>query len=63
MDKLELIKENSYLKYAIISLIEQIPNGREYKELKKYLKEIVSPTPEVVVPINKLKDLIDNNTK
>ena len=41
MTKLELIKENSKLKYGIISLIENIKDIREYRDLKKYLIELV----------------------
>ena len=41
MTKLELVKENAKLKYGIISLIENIKDIREYRELKKYLIELV----------------------
>ncbi len=41
MTKLELIKENSELKYGIIQLIENIKDIREYQELKRYLIELV----------------------
>ena len=41
MTKLELIKENSKLKYGIISLIENIKDIKEYRDLKKYLIELV----------------------
>lgn len=41
MNKLELIKENAKLKYGIIELIEGIKNIKEYREIKKYLIEIV----------------------
>ena len=38
-----IIKENSYMKYCICQLIENIPNCREYKNLKTYLEQIIVP--------------------
>ena len=46
MDKKEIfkiIKENSYMKYCICNLIENIKDTREYRDLKKYLEQIVVP--------------------
>lgn len=40
-EQLELIKENSYMKYCICELIENIDDKRENRELKKYLEEIL----------------------
>lgn len=40
---LKIIKENSYLKYCIICLLENIPNYKEYKDLKQYLTDIIIP--------------------
>lgn len=40
---LKIIKENSYLKYCIICLLERIQNCREYKDLKQYLTDIIIP--------------------
>lgn len=40
-EQLELIKENSYMKCCICELIKNIPDKREYRELKIYLEEIL----------------------
>lgn len=42
MEKMELIKENARLTLSIISVYEQIPDCREYKDLKRVLKEIIT---------------------
>lgn len=47
MDKKEIfkiIKENSYMKYFICELIENIKDGKEYTNLKRYLENILIPT-------------------
>ena len=46
MDKKEifkLIEENSYMKYCICKLLENIKENREFKDLKKYLEQILVP--------------------
>ena len=40
-EQLELIKENSYMKYCICELVKNISDKREYRELKRYLEEIL----------------------
>ena len=40
-EQLELIKENSRLKYCICELVKNIPDKREYRQLKRYLEEIL----------------------
>lgn len=50
MDKKEIfkiIKENSYMKYCICNLIENIKDTREYRDLKKYLEQIVVPEKDI----------------
>ena len=47
MDKKEIfkiIKENSYMKYCICELIENIKDSREYTNLKSCLENILIPT-------------------
>lgn len=47
MDKKEIFKiiqENSYMKYCICELIDNIKDSREYKDLKRYLENILIPT-------------------
>lgn len=39
----EIIKENSYMKYCICTLIENIKDTREYRDLKEYLENIIIP--------------------
>lgn len=68
MNKLDLIRENSYLKLGIISLIENIPNNREYRDLKQYLTDLVmfkQNEKEAVVNVDKLREIIErgNNEK
>lgn len=46
MDKKEIFKiiqENSYMKYCICELIENIKDSRECKDLKIYLENIILP--------------------
>lgn len=38
---LKIIKENSYMKYCICQLIENIKDIREYRNLKMYLEQII----------------------
>lgn len=40
---LKIIKENSYLKYCIICILESIQNCGEYKYLKQCLTDIIIP--------------------
>ena len=39
----KIIKENSYMKYCICHLIENIKDNRELRDLKKYLEQIIAP--------------------
>ena len=64
MDKKEIfdiIKENSYMKYCICQLIENIKDNRELRELKKYLEQIIIPDdkPHSIEQYHKIDDFID----
>lgn len=39
--ELKLMKENSFMKYNIISLIEELSKFREYKDIKDYLIQVI----------------------
>lgn len=39
--ELNLLKENSFMKYNIISLIEELSKFREYKDIKDYLIQVI----------------------
>ena len=40
----KIIKENSYMKYCICELIENISDNIELNNLKRYLENILIPT-------------------
>lgn len=44
--ELKLIKENSYLKLGIIHLIEQMTGIKEYRDVRKFLLDLITDEEE-----------------
>ena len=57
----KIIKENSYMKYCICHLIENIKDNRELRDLKKYLEQIIAPDskPHGIEQYHKIDELVD----
>ena len=61
-EHLKLIKENAYMKFCIIQLIEKLENNKETKVIKDYLNDVIDGVYGNTIEDNK-KNYFDKLTK